>query len=234
MARTWQENMAIWPSLKANFEIKTEKLALIIVDMQNFYMDTNCGLSKLIYEKYAELSAYYFERLKNIVIPNNAKLINYFRVNKYDFIYFTVGSGRRDGKDISKFRSASEIEKQKIEFPALPFIGTYDQEIFPELKPKEEMVLNKVTRSAFSSTGLDRILRNLEKDTLAFTGIATNICIETTARHAADIGYKCVLIEDACATFNKESHDATMINFRNGFGKVMTTDEFISELNKSL
>ena len=64
------------------------------------------------------------------------------------------------------------------------------------------------------------------------TGVATNACVETTARDGADRGYKCILVEDACATFHGQAvHDMTMRNFAALFGKVMATREVIALLS---
>ncbi len=67
-------------------------------------------------------------------------------------------------------------------------------------------------------------------ENLVFTGAATNGCVETTARDAADRGYNCFLVDDGCATKNQELHDGTMRNFELLFGKVVTTQEVIKEL----
>ena len=65
---------------------------------------------------------------------------------------------------------------------------------------------------------------------LYMTGISTNMCVESTAREAADRGYAVTLIEDACATTHADLHDTTMRNFRRLFGRVLSTDEALAEL----
>tara|TARA_R100000030_G_scaffold77176_1_gene60076 strand:- start:1009 stop:1179 length:171 start_codon:yes stop_codon:yes gene_type:complete len=56
------------------------------------------------------------------------------------------------------------------------------------------------------------------------------MCVETTAREAADRGYAVTIVEDACATTHKELHDSTVKNFSRFFGKVRSTEEVLELL----
>lgn len=69
----------------------------------------------------------------------------------------------------------------------------------PELAPLErEAVSDKLAMSAFSGTFLDMAMRDLGLDCFAICGIAREIGIEPTVRHAADLGYVPIIVEDAC------------------------------------
>ncbi|MCK5205442.1 MAG: isochorismatase family protein [Desulfobacterales bacterium] len=69
---------------------------------------------------------------------------------------------------------------------------------------------------------------------LLFTGVSTNMCVETTARDAADKGFRCVLIEDGCGASAQSYHDAAMTTFQRLFGKVNTSVEVIAELKSKI
>jgi nicotinamidase-related amidase len=56
------------------------------------------------------------------------------------------------------------------------------------------------------------------------------MCVETTAREAADRGYAVTMVEDACATTHEDLHHNTMRNFQRLFGKVRSTDEVLERL----
>jgi nicotinamidase-related amidase len=56
------------------------------------------------------------------------------------------------------------------------------------------------------------------------------MCVETTAREAADRGYLVTLVEDACATTSATLHEGTVRNFQRLFGRVRSTAEVLSEL----
>ena len=79
-------------------------------------------------------------------------------------------------------------------------------ELAPELQPLEtEAVLDKITMSAFEGTPLDIILRDCGIVAFAIVGVATEIGIEPTARHGADLGYIPVVVTDACGAGHEEA-----------------------------
>jgi nicotinamidase-related amidase len=79
-------------------------------------------------------------------------------------------------------------------------------QIVPELAPTaKEAVLDKLTMSAFAGTPLELALRDAQVQTLAVVGVAIEIGIEPTVRHASDLGFIPVVITDACAAGNADA-----------------------------
>ena len=114
-------------------------------------------------------------------------------------------------------------------------VGNYEgqptHQIIEELAPQPgDPIVRKTTMGAFASTGLDHLLRTLNLEHLFMTGVSTNMCVETTARGAADRGCAVTLVEDACATTHKELHEGTVRNFGRFFGTVRSTEEVIKIL----
>ena len=75
--------------------------------------------------------------------------------------------------------------------------------------------------------------RSVRRDSitaLVVGGVVTNVCVETTARDAADRGYDIVLLDDGCAAFSPEIHEATLLSFQGPFGRVRTADEVLALL----
>jgi len=71
--------------------------------------------------------------------------------------------------------------------------------LIPELAPNaDEAVMDKVTMSAFEGTPLDIVLRDCGVTAVAIAGVAMEVGIEPTARHAADLGYIPIVVTDAC------------------------------------
>ena len=71
--------------------------------------------------------------------------------------------------------------------------------LIPELSPNpHEAVIDKVTMSAFEGTPLDIVLRDCGITAVAIVGVALEVGIEPTARHAADLGYIPIVVTDAC------------------------------------
>ena len=79
------------------------------------------------------------------------------------------------------------------------------------LEPKRgDFVVEKMRMNAFYATNLDNLLRGLGVETLVITGAWTNMSIEHTARHAADAGYRAVVVTDGTSTVNDEWHEAAL------------------------
>jgi nicotinamidase-related amidase len=87
--------------------------------------------------------------------------------------------------------------------------------IVPELTPRDsEGVFDKIGMSAFEGTPLDTALRDCGVRTILIAGVAIEIGIEPTVRHAADLGYVPILIEDACGAGNAEAGERAMTSMR--------------------
>lgn len=97
---------------------------------------------------------------------------------------------------------------------------------FYEIRPTEkDVIVTKHRFSAFQDTDLDLILRSRGIRTLIMTGIATNVCVESTARDGFFRDYYIVFTSDCTATYSKEDHEGTLNNIRRFFGEVVTADE---------
>jgi nicotinamidase-related amidase len=199
--------------------------------MQNFAVHPDYGWGPILRNHYPEISSYFSERLSDLVIPNIQKLLKFFRKHKMKVIFFTVGSFLPDGKDYLSMRRNASSEGL---VPAIGPKGSPGHKIIKPLSPmQDEIVLNKISQGAFTSTGVDLILRNLSIDTLIITGVHTNNCVETTARQAVDLGYLAVLVKDATAAFDQESQDASMRTFQRFLGKVYRTEDVIALLKNA-
>lgn len=79
--------------------------------------------------------------------------------------------------------------------------GTPGAEIHRAVKPSEgEPVMVKHFPNAFRETALLDALRTAGATKLVFAGMMTHMCVDSTVRAAADLGFQCALASDACAT----------------------------------
>ncbi|NKY86403.1 cysteine hydrolase [Nocardia veterana] len=84
--------------------------------------------------------------------------------------------------------------------------GSPQYQLVPELTPgPDEVVFDKITMSAFAGTPLDIALRDLRLDTVVIAGIALEVGIEPTVRHAIDLGYLPIMVTDACGAGHPEA-----------------------------
>jgi nicotinamidase-related amidase len=79
-------------------------------------------------------------------------------------------------------------------------------QLIPELAPlPTEAVFDKITMSAFEGTPLNLVLRDCGINAVAIVGVAMEVGIEPTVRHAADLGYIPVIVRDACGAGHEEA-----------------------------
>jgi nicotinamidase-related amidase len=97
-------------------------------------------------------------------------------------------------------------------------------QIVPDLSPRStEGVLDKLTMSAFEGTWLDFALRDCGINAFIVVGVATEIGIEPTIRHGADLGYVPVFVADACGAGNEEAALRSVQNLK-FIGDAFVTD----------
>ncbi len=198
--------------------------ALVIIDMQYATGHPEGPLALKMQEEGNSVTEWRFERIKDFVIPNTQKLIGAMRKAGGRVIYVTIGAALPDCSDApvhmrSFFQSVNNYK------------GNNAHNIIDELAPEPgDLVVRKTSIGAFASTGIDHLLRSLSCEHLFLTGVSTNMCVETTAREAADRGYAVTIVEDACATTHKELHEGTIKNFSRFFGQVRSTEEVIELL----
>jgi len=105
--------------------------------------------------------------------------------------------------------------------------GTWGAE-FTGIAPREsEPVVIKHRYSAFINTRLDSVLRTLKVENIIVLGVATNVCVESTARHGFMLDYHTVLVSDCSAGYNQAAHDMTLSTHQKHFGRVVAAQDII-------
>ena len=118
----------------------------------------------------------------------------------------SVEAGEQAGKLIAAFRNKAlpVIYVQHLSTrPGATFFvpGTRGVEIHPCVAPREgETVIQKNFPNSFRDTPLLQHLRDNKITRLVVAGMMTQMCIDSTVRAAADLGFECLLAHDACAT----------------------------------
>jgi ureidoacrylate peracid hydrolase len=90
----------------------------------------------------------------------------------------------------------------------------------------EEIVV-KHRYSGFHNTNLDLVLRSRGIQTVILTGVATNVCVESTARDVYMHDYYLVFSRDCTATMSEAAHEATLSNMDQFFGQVASLEEIM-------
>jgi ureidoacrylate peracid hydrolase len=110
--------------------------------------------------------------------------------------------------------------------------GSWDYALVDALKPEPgDIVLGKPRYSGFYNTPLDSMLRARGVNTLVFTGIATNVCVESTLRDGYHREYFGIVLADATHQAGPRSlHDGALANIETFFGWVSDVASFEAAL----
>ena len=207
-------------------DVTLEQSALIVVDMQNAFASKGGMLDLAGHDISAAAS----------VVEVNKKIIAAAREAGVQIVYLQVGykpdlsdSGGPLSPNYHKELSLRTMRERPELNGKLLIHGTWDWEIVDALKPQPgDMVIQKSRYSGFAGTTLKNDLRANNIRYLFFTGIATNVCVESTARDAYFEEYWPIMVEDAMNHAGPDFvRDATMWNFENVFGWVTDSDNLI-------
>lgn len=217
-----------WPSLAIDWQ----KSALLLVDLQNYGCNPAMGVAQMLRARYPAVADYYVPRITGTVIPNAARLLAAFRVAQRRVLFTRHGPLLPDGSDMIARRQRRDRDSiATTETPTLWSRGSIEHHVVEALAPRAgELVIDKNTSSAFNSTGIEWLLRNMGVETLVIGGMATDMCVETTARDAADRGFATIIVEDASATFVERHHVAALSGFARVFGQVWSTAQVLNAL----
>ena len=195
------------------FRINRKTSALLIIDMQNAFLEPGALLEA---------------PMGRDIIARLAQLIEVCRDLDVPLIWVRLDcSEPYGGLLLEKYPS---LREQRVLFK-----GTHSFELFPDLPPpvENEFHIVKHKYDAFHRTDLDTLLRNIGADTVIITGVTTNCCCESTARSAFEHDYKVAFTSDGTAAFEQRLHEATLGTVRELFGRVLTVAEIIKELSDS-
>jgi gluconolactonase len=99
------------------------------------------------------------------------------------------------------------------------------------LEPEpEDYVVEKTRMNGFYGTRLDALLRAFGTETLIITGAWTNMSIEHTARHAADAGYRAVVVSDGTSTMNQDWQRAALDYALTNVAEIVTVDDLLEAM----
>lgn len=169
--------------------------ALLVIDIQNVYL-----APKETPEETARWTPFY-DRMRQTVIPNNARLIAECRRRGVEIVYARIACQKPDGRD----RSLSQ-KKPGFNYLLIPK-DVEEGQVVPELAPRpEDIVVTKTTDSALTGTNLRLLLANMGIKDVVCTGIFTDQCVSSTVRSLVDESFGVIVVDDCCAAATMELH----------------------------
>jgi ureidoacrylate peracid hydrolase len=186
--------------------------ALIVVDVQNDFASPK-GAAAERGEDVSESIA---------MVPRLVRLIDEARRVGLTIIYVQTFHGEWTDTPSWIYR---ESQKKKLNSCRE---GTWGAEFYDGIKPlASERIVVKHRYSAFINTDMNTVLRAKGIESVLVTGIATNVCVETTARDAYMFDYYVTMVGDCAAAYDQKSHEGTLENMRRHFGLVADSNEII-------
>ncbi|MCP8894550.1 cysteine hydrolase [Shinella daejeonensis] len=190
--------------------------ALLYVDMQRIWCEPDLDPTHP-----QDANSYYHRRLRDTVVPNQVRILEAGRKAGCDVLHTIIESLTLDGRDRSLDHKLSDMHVPK---------GSPEGQVIDALSPIDnEIVLPKTSSGVFNSTNIDYVLRNLNTRYLIIAGVITDQCVDMAVRDAADRGYLVTVVDDACATYSQERHEAALRAY-SGYCWITDTDTVVRRL----
>jgi ureidoacrylate peracid hydrolase len=107
--------------------------------------------------------------------------------------------------------------------------GSWEGDFYGDVQPlPDEPIITKHRFSAFHNTDLETVLRARSIRTVVLAGVASNVCVETTAREAFVRDYYVAFLSDGTATYSQPAHEATLRVVDQFFGQVASIDDVVA------
>jgi ureidoacrylate peracid hydrolase len=199
--------------------IDPRKAALIVVDMQNYFVKQG---------HQSEIPA------AREIVPNINRLAAELRRRGGHVVWVRNGTNdtRESWSNYHTYLQSPDRAERRLKSMEVGEDG-YAYWHLNDIRPEDAQITKK-RYSAFiqGSSNIERHLRDRGIDTLLITGTATNVCCESTARDAMMLNFKVVMVADGLATHTDEEHNATLSSFYGQFGDVQTVDEVVQSLDR--
>ena len=208
-------------------EIDLHRTAVIVVDMQNAFVSKGGMFDTFGWDISAARG----------VIDNNKKIISGLREAGCKIVFLKMSyepdysnSGGTSSPNWHKELGLVMMRKNPKYWGKFVTEGSWDEEICPELEVHPgDIILRKQRYSGFAGTNLDGILKTYNIKYCIYTGVATNVCVESTLRDGYFLDYWPILVSDAVDNAGPEmTQQATLWNVEALFGWVITTEELLN------
>jgi ureidoacrylate peracid hydrolase len=214
-----------------SLQIDVNRSAVIAVNMQNAFVSKG-GMF--------DVSGFDISAARG-VIRNNKKLIEAARDAGCKVVYLMMSydanyadSGGPESPNWHKELGLAMMRKNPAAWGKYVTQGSWDEEICSDLKPgPEDIVIRKSRYSGFHGTNLDSILKSYNIKYCLYTGVATNVCVESTLRHGYFLDYWPILVTDAVNNAGPPiTQKATLWNVESAFGWLVTTADLVKAFSR--
>jgi ureidoacrylate peracid hydrolase len=220
------------PARPEPLRLKPSETAVIVVDMQNAYASPGGYIDIAGFDVSGAPSA--IAKTKTALeAARAAGLTIIFFQNGWDKDY--VEAGTSGSPNFHKSNALKTMRARPELKGTLLAKGTWDYAIVDALTPQPgDIVIPKTRYSGFFNTNIDSVLRSRRIRNLVFTGIATNVCVESSLRDAFHLEYFAVVLEDATHHAGPPFvREAAWYNIEKFFGWVSTVADFCGAIGQA-
>ena len=186
-------------------QLKPDKTALVVVDVQNDFCDVKGAFGK------RGFGLAHVEQSVENLLP----FVEECRKSNIRVVFVRTLHNNWTDSDTWVARMAGAGREMLICRP-----DTWGAEFYRVSPQANDFITTKHRFSGFVGTDLNLVLKARGIETLLMTGVASNVCVETTARDAYNLDYQIILVEDCCGAFSAEEHASTITNISKYFGTV--------------
>ena len=186
--------------------------ALIVVDVQNDFVSPEGSAGKRGDDVGAAIA----------MIPNLTRLIDQARKVGLTIVYIRTTHSEWTDTASWIYRTSQKSGLSTCRE------GTWGADFYDGIAPlPSERVVIKHRYSAFINTDLNTVLKARGIQSILVCGVATNVCVETTARDGYMYDYYVTMIDDCSAAYDAKLHMGTLENIRRHFGLVASSHQII-------
>ncbi len=188
------------------------KAALLIVDVQRYYLEAGSPFRAYSEARWPGSTAYLAARYEESLVPGIRMLREAFDAEGWPVIYLRLCGKSEDRSDLHRFFASFHREAETAGYPgAYPLCGEPMASVATDVAPREgDIVIDKTGFSGFREAQLEVTLRQLGVRCVTMAGLATSQCVDTTARDASDRGFSVAFAEDCLADYTSEFHECAL------------------------
>lgn len=200
-----------------NDKVAPDHTTLVVVDVQNDF----CAPGGMMHREGLDLT------MVRQTVPRISGLLASARAGGVRVVFIQSIYGRAGNELLSEswLEQAQRRRAGSYTDYAVCEQGSWNFDFYEDVRPaRGEVVVHKHRFSAFRGTNLELVLRSTGTRTVVVCGVATNVCVETTAREAFVNDFHVVIAGDCSATYTADEQTAALRTLDRYFGEVVDLD----------
>jgi ureidoacrylate peracid hydrolase len=198
-------------------DLDPSKTALVIIDMQNAFLEPNGPIPVLSALEIVEPINRAARGCRELGVP----------------VIWIRSHHPRNGADWRHFFDHFVRPDRKEAAAAHLSADAHGSQFYSEMDVQESdhiVIKNRYSCFVPGASSLERLLRSMGRDTIVLCGTKTNICVESTARDGMMIDLRVVVLQDGTSTLSDQEHQASLNVLIQEFADILTVDEVLDEL----